>query len=329
MARREDSAAAELLGYERPLAGFSSETFLVDVRRAGAPERLVLKLPPHGDGIFPVYDFALQAAVQEAVAAAGIPAAVPVHVEEDATWVGAPFLVMPAIAGHIVDEVPIADPWLTEAEPDDNALVHGRYLDVVADINRIDWRAAGLGDVVPARDNAAEIAHWRGYLDWYADGIAIVPALVDALDWCDAHRPATDPAPSLRVGRRAPRQRRSSTTRRIPIAVLDWEMASIGSAEHDLAWSLVARGGDPAELFAAHGPGVPRPRRRGGALRGPARAPACESLWWYEILALVRSTAIMTRIAHLGVLAGRTPLLPIADNPFLDILARRIGEAGA
>ena len=44
---------------------------------------------------------------------------------------------------------------------------------------------------------------------------------------------------------------------------------------------------------------------------------------------MVRSTAIMTRVAHLRDLAGEPELFPIADNPILGLLARRIAEAEA
>ena len=52
-----------------------------------------------------------------------------------------------------------------------------------------------------------------------------------------------------------------------------------------------------------------------------------QDLEWYEILALVRSTAILTRIAHLDQLAGRPVLFPPADHPVVGILARRLAEA--
>ena len=52
-----------------------------------------------------------------------------------------------------------------------------------------------------------------------------------------------------------------------------------------------------------------------------------QDLSWYEVFALVRSTAIMTRIAHLRALVGEPELFPIADNPILTILLRRIKEA--
>lgn len=320
--------SVQVVGHERPSVGFSSETFLVDVARGDGDdsrrERLVLKLPPPGPGAFPDYDFALQARVQEAAAAAGVPAPVPVQVEGDTHWVGAPFLVMPAVAGHIVSEIPVRDHWLTKATPERATLVHGRYIDIVADINRIDWRASGLAEIVPLRDNVAEIAAWRQYLDWYADGKVIAPVLVDALDWCETHRPITEPEPSLRWGD----VRLGNVIfddERAPVAVLDWEMASIGAAEHDLAWDLTLQATQD-QLFGRTVPGflardavVARYESRLGR---PVR-----DLEWYETLAMVRSTAIMTRIAFLHELVGQPGPFPIADNPILAILQRRIADA--
>lgn len=327
---RDPVGGADLIGYERPSVGFSSETILVDVRRAGADGprdvRLVLKLPPAGPGIFPSYDFGLQARVQETVAAEGVPAPVPVQVEDDTRWVGTPFLVMPAIAGHIIDEVPVADPWLTEVGPELNTIVNHRYIDVIVDINRLDWRAGGLADVVPVRDNAAEIAYWRNYLEWYADGTVLVPTLVEALDWCEAHRPASEPAASLLWGD----VRLANVIfdeQRAPVAVLDWEMATIGAAEHDLAWTLTLAATQD-ELVRQTVPGFLD--RDATVARYEARlGRPVHDLEWYEIFATVRTTAIMTRIAHLHQLAGQPAYFPIADNPILGIVMRRIAEAEA
>lgn len=315
-------ATHEVVAVERPAAGYSSETALVDVRRTGggAPvthERLVVKLPPAGPAIFPAYDFALQAAVQEAVAADGIPAAVPARSEDDPAWLGAPFLVMPAVAGHIVGEVPALDRRLAAAGERANHTLHTAFVELVADINGVDWRLAGLDAVLPHRDNAAELAYWRDYLAWYAAGEVVVPALVDALDWCEAHRPATEPEPSLRWGDvRLENVILDDDLR--PVAVLDWEMASLGAAEHDLAWlttlqatqdALVGRRVDGfldlAGVVATYEARIGRP---------------VQDLAWYEALAALRSTAILTRIAHLNEQRGEPNFFPIADNPIVDRL---------
>jgi len=202
--------------------------------------------------------------------------------------------------------------------------VHGHFLDTIADIHRIDWRAHGLGEVVPARDNTAEIARWRDYLGWYGGGDVLVPALVDALDWCGSHRPEAEAEASLlwgdvRLGNVIFDEVGT------PVAVLDWEMATIGAAEHDLAWTLILDA-IQAELlgrrvagFLDHDAAVARFEARQGR--------QVRDLGWYEIFAMVRSTAIMTRIAHLRDLAGEPGLFPIAENPLIGILERRIAAA--
>ena len=153
-----DAVTHRVTGVERPGVGFSSETLLVDVRRSGAgaddEQRLVLKLAPAGPAIFPTYDFALQSRVQRAVSNAGVPTAVPARAESDPSWLGAPFLVMPALDGEIFGEAPALDRRLTKGDPDRNTTIHTTYVDTLAAIHRIDWRSSGLGDVVEHRDNA-------------------------------------------------------------------------------------------------------------------------------------------------------------------------------
>lgn len=322
------SSTHAVTGHETPAAGYSSRTILVEVARTEAgvvhDERLVLKLPPAGPAIFDRYDFAMQARLQEAASASGIPTATPARAEQDPHWLGAPFLVMPAVDGQVFSEVPALDKRLAKAEPSVNERFHGRFLDLLADIHRIDWRAAGLAGAVPQRDNQAELAYWRAYLDWYADGERIVPVLDEALAWCEANRPASEPEPSLlwgdvRMGNVIVGDDRT------PLAVLDWEMATIGAAEHDLAWILSLDATQAALMqrtvpgFLDHDDCVARYEARLGR--------PVQDLEWYEILASVRSTAIMTRISHLNARRGEDNFFPIADNPILDLLVGRIERA--
>jgi hypothetical protein len=50
---------------------------------------------------------------------------------------------------------------------------------------------------------------------------------------------------------------------------------------------------------------------------------------WFEVFAMLRSTAIMTRLAVCAERAGARPMLPVADNPLLDLLDQMIHDAGA
>ena len=104
-----------------------------------------------------------------------MPTAVPARAETDPSWLGAPFLVMPALAGEIFGDAPALDRRLTKGDPERNTQVHATYVDTLAAIHDIDWRSAGLDAVVPRRDNASELSYWRRYLDWYGDGEVLVP----------------------------------------------------------------------------------------------------------------------------------------------------------
>ncbi len=313
---------------ERPAGGLSSETLMVDARgtRKGREytESLVVRLAPSTAGAFPEYDLAVQARAQEAAGAHGIPVAGPVEYEPDSRWLDAPFLVMPAIAGYVPGPMPVRDPWITESVLAAEG-VSRRMFDLLAEIHRIDWRAVGLDHALPVRDLDAELAYWARYLSWYTDGAVAIPALTEALAWCVAHRPEDEPPHSflwgdVRLGNIIFDEARQ------PVAVLDWEMTAIGAAEHDVAWYLTLEA-TQTELFGRAVPGF-LDHDEACAYYEARAGRSLRHLEWFEILAMVRSTAIMTRLAYVQERAGKPPLLPLADNPLLDLLSRRIVEAG-
>jgi aminoglycoside phosphotransferase (APT) family kinase protein len=314
---------------ERPDEGLSSETLMVDA--AGSidgrdhAESLVVRMAPPASGAFPEYDLAAQAVVQEAVAANGVPAAAPVEYEADPQWLGASFMVMPAIAGYIPGQMPLTDTWINQSE-ESAATVSRTLYDVLASIHRVDWRAAGLADALPARDIDAELAYWARYLRWYGDGEDIVPALSAALTWCAARRPENDPPPVLLWGDVRLGNIIWDDDRR-PVAVLDWEMTTIGAAEHDLAWYLTLEA-IQNELLGRTMPGFLGHDEACSYYEAQAGRPL-QHLDWFEIFAMVRSSAIMSRLNYLQEREGQKPMLPLADNPLLDILNRRITEASA
>jgi len=107
------------------------------------------------------------------------------------------------------------------------------------------------------------------------------------------------------------------------VALLDWELASIGPAEMDLAWYLVLD-----ELVAGFVERtVPGFVDRDASIRFYERALGRQvaHLAWHEIFALARSIAINDRQARLAAAAGtRYPGVAGDANPMLAILADRI-----
>lgn len=307
---------------ERPSAGYSALTILFRARweaDGSAPEHLVLRMAPPEAGLFPVYDLGVQQVAQVAAEAAGVPIAAPLELELDPRWLGAPFLVMPRIDGHIVSEVAAFDPWVGALGAAGQAALHTALIDA---LGRIHDAAAGPAAAagVPARDDAAELAYWDDYLQWSSDGDPL-PALTDALDWCRTHAPSRAPRlPVLCWGDVRLGNAVFGDDLRLR-AVLDWDMTVIGAREHDVAWftalttTITSLTGQAVEGFPDRDGTVAEYQERTGH--------ELVDLDWYEAFALVRSTAIMTRIGLLARASGETPSMPIEDSPIFDLLRDR------
>lgn len=326
IAERSGARDVRVINAEHPSTGWSSETVIVELTwSAGGHEHgaqtheFVVRLAPPTAGTFRDYDLAQQTVAQLAAAAAGVAIAAP-ELVSDPRWLGTQFLVMPRVRGHLIGEVAVFDPWLASLTEDQRAQVHEAFVAAVAATHRADLASA---PGVPERDNAAELDFWADYLDWSSGG-APVPALVDALEWCRAHRPAVESEPVLlwgdvRLGNvifgddLAPR------------AVLDWDMASIGAPEHDIAWFTTLES-TTRSLLGRHLTGFPD-RDGTVAQYESLSGHTLHDFGWYEILALIRSTAIMTRIGYLHRDAGLPSPLPIEDNPLLALLAARVASA--
>jgi aminoglycoside phosphotransferase (APT) family kinase protein len=270
--------------------GLSSETYLFRT----TDERLVLRLPPTGDALFPTYDLGQQARVMSLLDGVVPVPRVRASVD-DATFFGAPFLVMEHVEGRVPTDNPsyLLEGWLKDASADEQRVVHDRFAACCARVHRT--AADRFGDADLRRGLAPELAWWSDYLLWAADGTA--PAqLVEALAWCASNVPDDPPSLSLCWGDvRLPNVIFDDNLE--PAAVLDWEMASIAPAELDLAWFLVVHGMS-VEVAGGDLPGF---RDRIDFVERYARllGRALDDLRWYEVWAAFRSAAIMVRLASL------------------------------
>lgn len=310
---------------EHPATGYSSVTTMVRARweRDGRADEahLVVRMPPSPAGTFADYDLSVQHAAQLAAAAAGVPIAAPLQTEIDPVWLGAPFTVMPRVAGHIIGEAHPYDDWLVGLGPVAQAELHEHLLETLGAIHNADTDQA-VASGVPVRDDAAELAYWDDYLQWSSSGEP-VPELVAALEWCRSHAPhRPDRLMVLRWGDVRLGNIVFGDDLR-PRAILDWDMAAIGAPEHDIAWFTMLDfvistfAGRRVEGF---------PDRDGLIARFEAltERPVVD-LDWYETFALVRSTAILARIGYLMRAAGQTPTMPVEGSPLLDLLRARTG----
>ncbi len=139
---------------------------------------------------------------------------------------------MDFVAGAIPDQFTAGDPWLAGLPDDAPAARCGRR----------SWtrssaiNAAGFDGLGLRTGLDAELDWWDQYVEWAADG-SPPAALAEVVRGVAA---------TVRPASRRPRccgatcasATSSSTRDRRPRAVLDWDMASVGPAEMDLAWFL-------------------------------------------------------------------------------------------
>jgi aminoglycoside phosphotransferase (APT) family kinase protein len=330
--RAERGAPVEVVALESPTSGgMSSETFLAEVRDADRHERLVLRLPPEGDGLFPVYDLGRQALVLEALhESTDVPVPRVLAYEPDPEPLGAPFLVMEHVAGRIPSDQPsyLTSGWVVELGDDEQRTLQRSFLAALAHIHRVDWAEIGLDELaLPGAGTslARDLGWWRAYLDWAADG-APVAVTRAALEWCEANTPSTEPAPALLWGDvRIPNVVFDDSL--AAAAVLDWEMAHIGPAEVDIGWWLAIH----RMSVAVSGADLPGFMDRTAAIawyeQHLARSVDRDHLAWYEAYGAFRSAAIMVRMGRLLHDAGAAATLDLQErNPCTALLVDLMRE---
>ena len=293
--------------------GMANETVLVDLGPDSAG--MVVRLPPL-QATFPDYDLEPQAAVQNVVAAAGVPAPAPAVVERNPDWIGCTFLAMPRVNGDIAGPAPVFDPYVREAGEDLQRRMHDALIDTVADVHAVPWQAQGLGALLGGTSLRDALARWAAYVEWSSQGDPL-PALTVALEWCRAHMPAErDPVllwGDVRLGNLVFDGERSV------VAVLDWDLSSLGPPEMDLGWHFGLEF-MMAKLFGQTVPGFPE---RAGAVERyeAASGTVVRDLDWHEVFALVRALAVNDRHQRISGDPRRR------DNPMGAVLLERMASA--
>ncbi len=288
----------------------ANETVLVDFGPGHAG--VVVRLPPFVP-TFPHYDLAPQALVQNVVAAAGIPAPAPAVVVDDTSWIGSPFLVMPRVHGDVPGAAPLFDPYVRDAGPQAQRLMHDELVDTMAAVHDVAWAGTGLDGALPGTSLRDAVGDWDAYIVWASEGDPL-PALAEAMEWCGRHLPP-EREPVLLWGDVRLGNLVLDGERRV-VAVLDWDLARLGPREMDLGWH-VGLDHMMETLFGRRVPGFPDTaefvahyERRSGY--------EVHDLAWHEVFALVRALAIQDRHQRIRREPGRT------ENPMATVLRDRL-----
>jgi aminoglycoside phosphotransferase (APT) family kinase protein len=288
--------------------GHSNVTYLIE--RAGA--EVVLRRPPRPPLPPSAHDVLREARLLRALT--DTPARVPrvLAVCGDDSVIGCPFYVMERIAGEvIVASVPDA-----LDDPAQRHRIGEELIEALAEIHAVDWRAAGLeGFGKPTGYLERQVRRFGGL--WEVNRTREIPAVERVGEWLAQNTPESGPATIVHGDYRLGNTIFAAQAPARLVAVLDWEMATIGDPLADLGYLCMmwTEGGDPKGGMREYLGGVTR--REGFPTRGELiesyerrTGRSMEALRWYTTLALWKSVVFMEG-NYKRALAGAT------DDPYL------------
>ena len=308
--------------------GFSNETLIVDAtwtsRGSPTSHTFVVRVAPTGYALFPDAAFDVQHRVLTALGQDGtIPVATVRWYETDTSVLGAPFFVMDEVVGIVPPDNPPyhVSGWLHDVEPAVRERIWWGAIDTMADLHRLDVDALGLDFLrVPDAGLPQQLAYYEAFLE-QVERHEQVPMARRALAWLKDHLPTSDEPLVLCWGdARIGNVMYDEAGRRL--AVLDWEMVTLGSPSQDVAWAWFL------DRHHSEGCGVPRlagfPSKEATVEHYELRSGIrLQEMDFYEVFAAFRFCVIMAKLA---VIFKDWGLLPAEDAMAQDNTVTRLTE---
>jgi aminoglycoside phosphotransferase (APT) family kinase protein len=269
--------------------GHSNVTYLL----ARGEEQLVLRRPPRGPLPPSAHDVLREARLLTALHPLGFRAPEVLTTCEDEDVIGAPFYVMPFVEGQV----------LTEALPDALAADSGprriaeELVDCLVELHGIDFEDAGLADFGRA-DGYLErqLKRFGGLLQLNAT--RPLPDLERVAEWLGANVPSSPPATLVHGDYRLGNVMYAPAEPHL-LAVLDWEMATLGDPLADLGYmtAMWAQAEDPYNAVGdlssvTRNPGFPD-RDFLAERYAAATGYPIDRLAWYQVLAIWKAAIFL------------------------------------
>ncbi len=327
--------------------GMSSETILLQGRwlQDGKPveQNWVARVAPAEADIpvFEHYRLDHQHEVMRLVAELTDVAVPPVRwLEPSGDVLGRPFFLMDRVEGIVPPDVmpyTFGDNWLYDATPEQQRSLQDRTVEVLAKLHSIpdaQQRFGFLQDVDPPGDTALH-RHFGWLKSWYEFSVPDIgrsPLVDHALTWLENHFPddvaAAEPVLCWGDSRIGNVMYRDFS----PVAVLDWEMATVGPRELDLAWISFAHMVFQELTKLAGLPGMPDFLREDDVRSTYRELTGVEvgDLRWFHVYSAVVWCCVFMRTGARRVHFGEIDKPADIETLFYhgSLLKRLIGEAG-
>ena len=227
---------------ERIGGGQSNPTYFVDF----ANRRMVLRKKPEGEVLPSAHAVDREYRVMRALADSDlpVPATVLYHAEVDV--IGTPFYLMERVPGRV-----FSDNALPGLEPAERRAIYLAMAETLAVLHRVDWHAVGLGDFgKPGQFFARQLGRWQK--QWDLSRTRANRAIDELISWLGAHLPEDDET-CLAHGDFKLNNLMFHTSEPRVVAVLDWELSTLGHPLADVAFNTVAWRTLPAEFGGIRG----------------------------------------------------------------------------
>ena len=167
-----------------------------------------------------------------ALADTGVPVPRTYVLCEDPAVIGTPFYVMEYVRGRV-----FTDPRLPEQAAAERAAIYDGLTEVLARLHTVDWQKLGLADFGrPGNYFARQIHRWTQ--QYRASETERIDTMERLIEWLPAHIPADDHTTLVHGDFRLGNTLVHPTEPRI-VAVLDWELSTLGHPLADLAYNCL------------------------------------------------------------------------------------------
>ena len=194
--------------------------------------------------------------VMSGLAGSDVPVAKMHTLCEDESVIGRAFYVMDFVEGRV-----LWDPQLPGMTPEQRAAIFDEMNRVMAALHKVDFSGAGLSEFGKHEGYLArQIARWSK--QYRASETESIPAMDALIEWLPAHIPAGEATSIVHGDYRLDNVIFHATEPRI-LAVLDWELSTLGHpladfAYHCMAWYLPRGAGRGLGGVDLAGSGIPK-----------------------------------------------------------------------
>ncbi|HEU5302839.1 MAG TPA: phosphotransferase family protein [Acidimicrobiia bacterium] len=203
------------------------------------PRTWVLRRPPLGHVVATAHDMAREHRVISALAGSEVPVPRAFAFCDDTAVNDAPFYVMERVDGRILR----SPEDMSDLSDADATRISHALVDTLARLHAVDYDAAGLGDFGrPDGFLARNVARWGK--QWEANKTRELPTLDEVARRLDAALPESGPAAIVHGDYRLDNTMLALDDPGRIVAVLDWEMSTLGDPLTDLGLFLVYWGVD-------------------------------------------------------------------------------------